>query len=73
MGCGEETPNLSKLCGAWHTSPIGAGNDEDTAVHLKYYATVEERDRWSRNFPEDAMPERAVLPFDRDRYLPQFP
>jgi hypothetical protein len=34
----EETPDLSQLGGAWHTSPIGSGNDEDTAIFLKYYA-----------------------------------
>ena len=73
-GLREETPDRAGMPDAvWHTSPIGAGNDEDTAIHLKYYATVEERDRWSRNFPEDAMPERAVLPFGRDRHLPKFP
>jgi len=71
-GLREETPDRDGMAdAAWHTSPIGAGNDEDIAIHLKYYATDEERDRWSRDFPEDAMPKRATLPFDRDRHLPK--
>jgi hypothetical protein len=70
-GLRDETPDRGGMPDtAWHTSPIGAGSDEDIAIHLKYYATDEERDRWSRDFPEDAMPKRATLPFDRDRHLP---
>jgi hypothetical protein len=70
-GLRDETPDRGGMPDtAWHTSPIGAGSDEDIAIHLKYYATDEERDRWSRDFPEDAMPKRATLPFDRDRDLP---
>lgn len=71
-GLREETPDRAGMPeAAWHTSPIGAGNDEDTAVWLQYYASDDERDRWSRDFPEDAMPECAALPVDRDRHLPK--
>jgi hypothetical protein len=38
-GLREETPDLSQLGGAWHMSPIGSGNEEDTAIFLKYYAS----------------------------------
>lgn len=67
----EETPDLSQLGGAWHTSPIGSGNDEDTAIFLKYYATEKERHHWKREFPNDPLPPRCSLPYNRDRNLPR--
>src|SRR5437773_11886976 len=70
-GLREETADMSAMPeGAWHTSPIGAGSEEDTAIWLKYYADEEDRQqRWHRNFPNDPIPEHEVLPFDRDRHL----
>jgi hypothetical protein len=71
-GLRDETPDHSEMPNtAWHTSPIGAGADEDTAVWLKYYADKRERHDWHLNFPEDAIPEHIALPFDRDRHLPK--
>lgn len=71
-GLREETPDISGMPdGAWHTSPIGGGSDEDTAIWLKYYADEEERQRWHLNFPDDQMPEHESLPFERDRHLPK--
>jgi hypothetical protein len=70
-GLREEAPDLSQLGGAWHTSPIGSGNDEDTAVFLKYYASEKERRRWKKEFPNDKLPLRYPLPYDRDRNLPR--
>jgi hypothetical protein len=69
-GLREETPDLSQLGGAWHTSPIGSGNDEDTAIFLKYYASTKERLQWKKDFPNDPLPPHCPLPYDRDRCLP---
>jgi hypothetical protein len=70
-GLREETPDLSRLGGAWHTSPIGSCADEDTAIFLKYYASKKERRRWKKDFPNDVLPPRCNLPYDRNRTLPR--
>lgn len=71
-GLRDESPDVSDMPdGAWHTSPIGAGDDEDTAIWLKYYADDEERQRWHLDYPSDPMPAREALPSDRDRHLPK--
>ena len=73
-GLREETPDTSGMPGgAWHTSPIGSGSEEDTAIWLTYYAKRQDRQRWQQEFPKDKMPEHRPLPFDRDRYLPKAP
>ena len=69
-GLREETPDLSRHGGAWHTSPIGSCTDEDTAIFLKYYASEKERRRWKKDFPNDVLPPRCPLPNARDRTLP---
>jgi hypothetical protein len=70
-GLREETPDLSRLCGAWHTSPIGSCTDEDIAIFLKYYASEKERRRWKTEYPNDLLPPHSRLPFDRDPTLPR--
>jgi hypothetical protein len=70
-GLREETPDLLRLGGAWHTSPIGSCDDEDTVIFLKYYANEDERRRWHEQFPNDVLPPRQPLPYDRDRNLPR--
>jgi hypothetical protein len=70
-GLREETPDLSQLGGAWHTSPIGSCNDEDTAVFLKYYASKKERRQWKNDFLNEPLPPHCPLPYDRDRSLPR--
>ena len=70
-GLREETPDLSQLGGAWHMSPIGASDDKDIAVFLKYYATEKERCRWKTEFPNEALPPHCSLPYNRDRNLPR--
>jgi hypothetical protein len=67
----EETPDLSQLAGAWHPSPIGSGNDEDTAILPKYYASEKEWRCWKKEFPNDKLPARCPLPYERDRSLPR--
>lgn len=71
-GLREESPDTSQLPGAaWHTSPIGACSDEDTAIWLKHYADEKQRGRWRHDFPDDPMPAHEPPPFDRDRHLPK--
>jgi hypothetical protein len=70
-GLREETPDLSGLGGAWHTSPIGSGTDEDVAIFLKYYASEKERRRWKTDFPNDPLPPHSARPHRRDRSLPR--
>ena len=70
-GLREDTPDLSQLGGAWHTSPIGSCTDEDIAIFLKYYASEKERRRWKKEFPNDVLPPHYPLPYERDRTLPR--
>jgi len=70
-GLREETPDLSQLGGAWHTSPIGSGSEEDTAVFLKHYANKKERRRRQKEFPNEQLPPHCPLPYDRGRNLPR--
>jgi hypothetical protein len=70
-GLREETPDMQKLGGAWHTSPIGSGNEEDSQIFFKYYATLQERQHWLEQFPNEILPECEARPYDRDRHLPR--
>ena len=70
-GLREESADISGMPGAWQTSPIGGGSDEDTQIWLRYYASEEEWQRWQLDYPEDPMPMRESPPFDRDRHLPK--
>jgi hypothetical protein len=73
-GLRDDSPDLSGMPdGAWHTSPIGACNDGDTAIWLKHYADEEQRRRWHHDFPNDPMPVHEPPPFNRDRHLPKRP
>lgn len=49
---------------------VGSGSDADVDHWLRYYADDETRDDWASQWPEYAIPERALPPFDRDRFLP---
>jgi hypothetical protein len=69
-GLREKTPDLSRLGGAWHTSPVGSCTDQDIATFLNYYASKKERRRWKKDFPSDVLPPRCPLAYDRDRTLP---
>ena len=53
-----------------HTSPIGSYGPQDMVIYHRYYADEESRMDWAKQFPEDEMPPRETLPFDRDRFLP---
>lgn len=49
---------------------LGGCSDEDLQIRLKYYADDDERACWEGDFPEDEIPLKEPLPYDRDRYLP---
>jgi hypothetical protein len=70
-GLREETPNMVRLGGTWHMSPIGSCTDEDITIFLKYYATEQGRSLWKQQFPNDRLPPHCPLPYDRDRKLPR--
>jgi hypothetical protein len=68
----EEGAFMSDRAGwTYHISPIGSGSEEDMQIHHRYYASEEDRRRWLRDFPEDILPPRETLPYDRDRALMQ--
>ncbi len=52
---------------------VGSGSEEDNQTFLKYYADEQHREQWASDWPNDHMPDREELPFDRDRFLPQSP
>ncbi len=43
---------------------------ETNGIYLKYYADDAERDYWRHQSPEDTMPKKAELPYDRDLPVP---
>ncbi|MCB1050852.1 MAG: hypothetical protein KDC71_09650, partial [Acidobacteria bacterium] len=47
-----------------------SGSEQDTQIHLAYYADDCERESHALEWPEDPIPEKKALPFDRDRHLP---
>ncbi len=58
---------------ACHIDILGGCSEEDLQLRLKYYADDEERIDWAEQFPEDTIPSREPLPYDRDRHLPAPP
>ena len=51
----------------------GSGSDEDNQLYLRYYADEDYRKQWTRDWPDDVMPEHEDPPFDRDDKLPRSP
>ena len=56
---------------ACHLDIVGSGNEEDTFIFLKYYASEEERNWWTNEYPQDDFPTPEQKPYDRDRHLPK--
>ena len=50
---------------------VGSGSDEDIELHMKYYASEENRLHWLQRFPDYPMPPHEDPPYDRDRFLPR--
>ncbi|MGH9422788.1 MAG: hypothetical protein ACRD3J_22635 [Thermoanaerobaculia bacterium] len=55
--------------GTWHTSPLGSWSEEDTQIHLRFFADDDEREEWHRQWGEPLPPKEARRA-DRDRFLP---
>ncbi len=55
----------------WHASPIGSYGTEEMVIFHRYYADEKDRAQWAADYPEDEMPPRETLPFNRDGSLPQ--
>ena len=55
--------------GTWHVSPIGGGSEEDTQIHLRFYADDAEREEWHQTWG-DPLPPKEARRADRDRFLP---
>lgn len=54
-----------------HIDLIGSGSEEDNNIYLKYYADEDDRSFWIKEFPDEPVPSRERLPFDRDSQLPK--
>jgi len=54
-----------------HIDLIGSGSEDDNNIYLKYYAGEDDRTLWVKEFPDESVPGREQLPFDRDRHLPK--
>ena len=67
----EETPDKPiSEDSAYHIDLVGSGSEQDNELYLRYYADEEDRHRWAKDWPNDAMPEHEALPYGRDRHLP---
>ena len=63
-----QSPSFTMVC---HIDLLGSGSEEDNSIYLKYYADKNFRTLWVQDFPDELLPSREVLPFDRDRQLPK--
>ena len=63
-----QSPTVTLVC---HIDLIGSGSEEDNNIYLKYYADEDDRALWVKEFPDEPVPGRELLPFDRDRQLPK--
>lgn len=63
-----QSPTVTLAC---HIDLIGSGIEEDNNIYLKYYADEDDRTLWVKEFSDDPVPGRELLPFDRDRQLPK--
>jgi hypothetical protein len=65
-----EVPAINEIGFNEHVDLSFASDDDWSVVHLRYYADDDERQAWSREFPDDAIPPHEDPPYDRDRLLP---
>ena len=61
------SPDNTAFC---HIDILGGCSEEDMKIRLKYYADDDEREFWECDFPDEELPPREPLPYDRDRNLP---
>jgi hypothetical protein len=68
----EETKVMAPAANsAWHIPMIGGCSEEDNRLYLKFYADDDSRQHWQEDFPDDFLPTREKLPYDRDRLMPK--
>lgn len=63
-----QSPAVTLAC---YIDLIGSGSEEDNNNYLKYYADEDNRTLWIKELPDEPVPSRELLPFDRDRQLPK--
>lgn len=56
-----------------HLDILGGCSEEDIQISLRYYESEEERQRWAKEWPNDAIPPHEDPPYDRDGLLPKAP
>ena len=56
---------------AHHIDLLSSGSDEDTFLHMKFFADEKWRAQWLKDFPDYEMPAHVDPPHDRDRFMPQ--
>jgi len=56
-----------------HLDILGGCSEENMQISLRFYESEEERQRWAREWPNDAIPPHEDPPYDRDRLLPKAP
>jgi len=54
-----------------HIDLVSSGSQADTDLYLKYYADDDDRAFWLKEFPDDVLPSKEPLPFNRDHQLPK--
>ena len=67
----QEVPAIDEIGFNEHVDLSFAGDDDWSAVHLRYYADDDERHAWAKEFPDEAIPAHEDPPYDRDRLLPE--
>jgi hypothetical protein len=56
----EPVPVSSDSGTIMHVDLVGSGSDEDNALFFRYYASEQERELWTRDFPDEALPPREL-------------
>jgi len=57
--------------GAWHLDLIGSGSAKAVQAWLRFYASEEERQKWSKEWPDDKIPPHEEPKYQRDAKLPK--
>ncbi|HEV2473291.1 MAG TPA: hypothetical protein VGS41_11530 [Chthonomonadales bacterium] len=55
---------------SWFIDLCGSGSEEDMQTYFRYYAEVQWREQWMKEFPDYTMPEHVAAPERRDSGLP---
>ena len=66
-----EVPAIDEIGFNSHVGLLTPGDDEHTAVYLKYYADEDERRNWIEDFGVSDLPVHEDPPYNRDQILPR--